>query len=254
MKYLFLPLFLIPALVYSDSFSTSYISFDIPNKWSCTPEGPNWICAITDKKKKKEAVIIMTAKETGQSDNLQFYMNYLKSVKKYTFRNKPVSSKVLYAKRKLINNYQWIDGLHLESELPKYYTRYIVTTKSNLAVLVTYTAHQSVWTKYSPDFEKSINSIRLLNVSEALRKIRIAKSKNRKIPATSARSYLGNLLTDEESLLGEDTSNGSYTATSIKVVSGLAFISALIFFNWKFFKRRRKKKSEDPSQQRRRRV
>ncbi len=75
-------------------FRNAYVSFELPSRWSCRLENTAWICryAITKKcasktaksrrcraqrKKTKEAIIILAAKEVGPKDNLKAYYNYL---------------------------------------------------------------------------------------------------------------------------------------------------------------------------------
>ena len=44
---------------------------------------------------------------------------------------------VVYTPKKYnINDHPWLDGLHLNSEIPGYYTRYLATIKDQLAILV----------------------------------------------------------------------------------------------------------------------
>ena len=51
--------------------------------------------------------------------------------------------------------------MHLGSEVPYYYTRYLATVKVQIAILVTFSAHQRYYTKYSNDFFKAILSLRV---------------------------------------------------------------------------------------------
>ena len=149
-------------------FATSYVSFDLLNNWHCHPEGTEWICKNKlNRKKASEAMIILTAKQKGPSDNLAIYMNHLKSPRtvKSSSRGGSFTSKVFHAKQRQINRHMWVDGFHHGSEVPSYYTRYLVTIKGNLAILVTYSAHKDHYKKYASDFATSINSLRVMNVS-----------------------------------------------------------------------------------------
>ncbi len=149
-------------------FATSYVSFDLLNNWHCHPEGTEWICKNKlNRKKASEAMIILTAKQKGPSDSLGLYINHLKSPRtvKASKRGEGFTSKVFHAKQRQINRHIWADGFHQGSEVPSYYTRYLVTIKGNLAVLVTYSAHKDHYKKYASDFSASINSLRVMNVS-----------------------------------------------------------------------------------------
>ena len=52
--------------------------------------------------------------------------------------------------------------MHLGSEIPHYYTRYLATLKGNIAVLVTFSAHKLFYSKYSSEFFRAIKSLRVL--------------------------------------------------------------------------------------------
>ena len=111
-------------------------------------------------------MIILTAKQKGPLDSLAQYIKYLKAPRRIkTARGGGSTSKVFHAKQRQINKHMWVDGFHQGSEVPVYYTRYLVTVKGTLAVLVTYSAHKNHYKKYAADFATSINSLRLKNVS-----------------------------------------------------------------------------------------
>lgn len=59
------------------SFSTSYVSLEIPQNWTCFPSNVTWVCHSKNKSKAAGFVIILTAKETGQQDSVSEYLNYL---------------------------------------------------------------------------------------------------------------------------------------------------------------------------------
>lgn len=143
-------------------FSNSYVSFELPPRWECESEATEWICRSSNKNDSRTAIIILTAKEVGPTDSLQSYMNHLKQPKSVpSSTGKPVASQIKGVKIRKINNHDWVDGLHLGSEIPTYYTRYLATTKQSIAVLVTFSAHKTVYTKFSSDFFKAILSLRV---------------------------------------------------------------------------------------------
>jgi hypothetical protein len=67
---------------------------------------------------------------------------------------------------KKIADLPWVDGFHKSSEVPNYLTRYLATTKGRIAVLVTFSAHQLYYSKYSGDFLKAIGSLRVIAPKE----------------------------------------------------------------------------------------
>lgn len=143
-------------------FQNSYVSFELPPRWECEVDKTEWICRSDVLSSQREAMIVLTAKEVGPMDDLAQYDTYLKGSKTITNpAGKPLTSKVRQVKRTTINGLEWVDGLHLESEVPFYYTRYLATKKDRIAVLVTFSAHQRFYTKYSNDFFRAINSLRI---------------------------------------------------------------------------------------------
>jgi len=68
----------------------------------------------------------------------------------------------------LISNHQWVDGMDLGSEINSYYTRYLATIKDRLAVLITFSAHKEHYTKYSSDFLKAVESLRVVAAKDIL--------------------------------------------------------------------------------------
>ena len=156
-------------LIFSSSsqakrFRNAYVSFELPEKWNCKIEGTEWVCSNTfNKNSAREAIIILTAKEAGPSDNLEAYRLLLQKPRLLPSRGgSPVRSKVLHVKNRKVANQNWVDGMHKGSEIPNYYTRYLGTVKDKVAILVTFTAHTQHYTKYSSDFFRAIQSLRVI--------------------------------------------------------------------------------------------
>lgn len=143
-------------------FRNAYVSFELPEKWQCKIEGTEWVCSSNYKQQAREAIIILSAKEAGPSDNLAAYENHMKQSRLLPSRKgSPTQSKVLHVKTKRIGQQNWVDGMHKGSEIPNYYTRYLATVKDRVAILVTFSAHVEHYTKYSSDFFRAIQSLRV---------------------------------------------------------------------------------------------
>ena len=150
-------------------FRNAYVSFELPPNWKCSLEGTEWICVSKFSKRAKEAIVILTAKEVGPIDNFSAYQTHLKTPRTLPDKNgKPTKSKVLHVRTKRINDFQWVDGMHLGSEISTYYTRYLATVKDRIAILVTFSAHKLHYTKYSNDFLKAIQSLRVVATKDIL--------------------------------------------------------------------------------------
>lgn len=146
------------------TFRNAYVSFELPDKWDCVLEQTEWVCKTNNTNyDNREAIIILTAKEVGPADSLPHYIQHLKTPRTIASRTgQPMNSQVLKVEQRNIAVHPWIDGMHLSSELPSYYTRYLATTKDKIAILVTFSAHKLHYTKYSSDFFRAIESLRVV--------------------------------------------------------------------------------------------
>lgn len=148
----------------SKTFRNAYVSFDLLDRWDCTLEQTEWVCRTgAGSGDNREAIIILTAKEVGPSDSLQAYEQHLKTPRSIFSRTgQAIQSQILKVEQRNINQHPWVDGMHLASEIPNYYSRYLATTKDKIAVLVTFSAHKAHYSKYSTDFYKAIESLRVI--------------------------------------------------------------------------------------------
>ena len=241
---LLIPILLIVFSISSSAkkFATDYVSFDLLNNWHCHPEGTEWICTNKlNRKKASEAMIILTAKQKGPSDSMAQYINHLKTprtVKKA--RGGTFTSKVFHAKHRRINGHMWVDGFHQGSEVPVYHTRYLVTIKGSLGILVTYSAHKDHYKKYASDFAASINSLRVMNVSPSFSggkgSVGMGNAKNYLQDMIDADNELGGMGEDDE----ESGDSEGLFGMSPEILGGLALLSAVA--GYLLYKMRRKKK------------
>lgn len=146
------------------TFRNAYVSFDLAERWDCTLEQTEWVCRTgVGAGDNREAMIILTAKEVGPSDSMTAYEAHLKAPRSIFSRTgQPIQSQILKVEQRNINQHPWIDGMHLASEVPNYFTRYLATTKDKIAVLITFSAHRAHYSKYSTDFYRAIESLRVV--------------------------------------------------------------------------------------------
>jgi hypothetical protein len=145
----------------ASKWANQFVEFELPNGWNCLLEGAEWVCQNQNIEKKREAIIILAAKIQGQVDTLDQYLNYLKNPKAYiTPQGKSVSSQVKYAQNKTIQNHTWVDSLHMESEIPGFYTRYIATVKDGIGILVTYSVNRNKYSEYQSQFDALVESLK----------------------------------------------------------------------------------------------
>lgn len=160
---------ILPLTSQAKVFKNAYVSFELPETWKCALEHTEWVCRSDVDKESKEAIIVLTAKEVGPTDSFEAYTQHLSSPQSNGPKTAGVPSKIIYPPKKVqINDHPWVDGLHLASEVPNYFTRYLATIKDKIAVLVTFSAHKNFYTKYSSDFFKAVSSLRVNSTKNLL--------------------------------------------------------------------------------------
>jgi hypothetical protein len=167
LKTLFLSLVLvlgIPVLGHAKTFSSQFSEFELPSGWDCALEGSEWVCQSDDKDRKKEAIIILAAKYRGEQDSLDLYQAYLKQPKSFNLPGgKTQISEAKSVTIKTINGQRWVDSLHLASEVPGFYTRYLATVKDNLGIAVTFSVAKDHYDAYQDIFEKVIATLKVFD-------------------------------------------------------------------------------------------
>lgn len=153
-----------PQLGQSKEWRNAFISFEIPDRWRCLLEQTEWVCRSDDPKESKESIIILTAKEIGPVDTMVMYEAHLQN----PIPLKLPGGQILFSRpfkkpeKVQIRGLTWIDGFHLESEVPNYFTRYLATIKDRIAVLVTFSAYKDDYARYSADFSRAIQSLTVI--------------------------------------------------------------------------------------------
>ncbi|MBT3979909.1 MAG: hypothetical protein HOE90_01070 [Bacteriovoracaceae bacterium] len=154
-------IFCLPS-AFAKRFTSQFCEFELPPGWECSLEGSEWVCQSANKDRKREAIIILAAKTRGKQDSLDQYQAYLKNRKTYSLPGgKTQVSEPKYVKSKSISGQQWIDALHLASEVPGFYTRYLATVKESLGVAVTFSVAKDHYSSYQAVFEKVVQTLRV---------------------------------------------------------------------------------------------
>ncbi len=148
--------------VSAKTFANQYTQFELPPGWQCSIEGSEWVCQSENKDRKKEAIVILAAKIRGENDSLAAYQAYLKKDKAYQLPGgKFQKSEPKYTKLRVINKHQWADALHLASEVPGFYTRYLATVKEDLGVAVTFSVTKDLYNVYQGIFDNVVATLRV---------------------------------------------------------------------------------------------
>jgi hypothetical protein len=142
-------------------FTNQFVEFELPNRWNCSLEGAEWVCQSTDEQRRRDGIIVLAAKLKGEQDSLDKYQEYLSKNRVFTAPNgKSVSSQPKYARVSTINAHPWVDSLHLESEIPGFYTRYLATIKQDIGILVTYSINKDKYQEYLSQFDGMVKSLK----------------------------------------------------------------------------------------------
>lgn len=155
-------LFSVVSSAWAKRFSSKYCEFELPSGWECALEGSEYVCQSENADRKKESIIILAAKIRGEQDTLPEYMAYLKQPKEYALPGgKKQISESKITKMSSINGQQWVDALHLASEVPGFYTRYLATVKEDLGVAVTFSVSKDLFTQYQPIIDKLVSTLKV---------------------------------------------------------------------------------------------
>lgn len=126
-------------------------------------DGTEYVCRPSTDLKKSDAIIIIAAKIPDKDDNLKAYYTYLKEPKKVSDpKGQTFTSKVNLIKYKEIAQTQWVDAIHISSELKNFYTRYLATVKNGVAILVTYSVSRSRHKLFAAELNKMVSSIKVI--------------------------------------------------------------------------------------------
>ncbi len=178
--------FLFSPMVYAKKFASQYCEFELPPGWECSLEGTEWVCQSDNKDRQKEAIIILAAKIRGPQDSLDEYQAYLKATKTYKLPGgKTQVSEPKVVEPKTINNHQWVDALHLASEVPGFYTRYLATVKEDLGVAVTLTVVKDLYSQYQSIFDKIVSTLRVFRQRPVVADMSLKKKEDNLLDDTS---------------------------------------------------------------------
>jgi len=140
-------------------FRTSYFELALPPGWRCEREGTEHVCAPATPPP-HEAIIILAAKLRNQNDNREAYTRHLLQPREFTAKDgTAIRSDIVHVRELRIGSFTWVDGLHFQSEVPNYYTRYLATGTAQIGVLITFSAHRDSFEAQSPKLEAAIRSM-----------------------------------------------------------------------------------------------
>ena len=244
LTFLMITLFFMTTSSMAERFTSQYTEFELPGGWNCQLEGTEWVCQASNKDRRKEAIIILGAKKRGSQDSLDRYQAYLKKPKNYSLPGgKTQVSEGKYTKIKRVNNHQWVDSLHMASEVPGFYTRYLATVKADLGVLVTFSVGKDHYASYQPVFDKIVETLRVFrqtNVDGS--KFRIKKSDEDLLAGSELIDGLGDRIDIGQSQRGKSKKSGSNSDSMMWII--IVVVAVLVFIKMKKGKKGNKPKKK----------
>jgi hypothetical protein len=118
-------------------FIADTFQFTLAPAWTCDLEETEYVC--WKGKPPHEAIAIIAMKRRGPEDNLAAYEEHLS-------RPKPgqdgTLSTIRSVRRRTIARYEWIEAIHVSSEIRNYITVYLATVTSQVGVVTTFSIHR----------------------------------------------------------------------------------------------------------------
>lgn len=223
----------------SRTFKNAYISFEMQDNWKCGLEQTEWVCRADDPQEGKEAVIILTAKEKGPTDSFPQYEAHMNSpINTVTRGGVSLVSTVKYkALTTNINGLPWLDGLHADSEVQNYFTRYMATIKDQVAILVTFNAHNKLYAKHSANFNKTIQSLKVIATKDLLSRPDLGplRGANETLGAGISQSMPNDLIATDE---GAPSAKKGIFGNKMLLGLGILILAVLIYIVAKVYSKK----------------
>ncbi len=217
--------FLFSANAHAKTFANQFIEFQLPDKWECQLDGTEWVCQSTDEQKKRDAIIVLAAKiKKPGMDDLPVYKAHLEKPQQYqSLSGEAITSEPKYVKDLDISGHPWIDSLHLQSEIPDFYTRYLATVEADLGILVTFSVRKDKYDEYLPDIDNMTKSLRAFRKPGALNE---GGDKAGEVPA-------GETIFNQNSTATKKAAGGGEDAGGMAILLLLLIGGGVGFFLWK---------------------
>lgn len=134
--------------------------FDLAPGWSCQTEGTEDVCYPAGSKP-HAAIAVIAIKRRNDQDNLQAYEDHLRQPQKAGDRSKEGGqlSEVRFVRRRTLGGREWVEGLHVGSEIANFHTYYLATATSHIGMLVTMSVHKDRATEYVDELAAMMSSL-----------------------------------------------------------------------------------------------
>jgi hypothetical protein len=144
-----------------ERFVSSVFEFQLPRGWQCQGEGAETVCNYGEKPP-HSAICVLAMKYRGPQDTLAMYTEHLSQSRDFTdVDGVAVHSEVKRVGTKEIGGRKWLAALHYQSELRGFFTEYLATFTSQIAILVTFSASERTIDQHQKEFETMISSLKV---------------------------------------------------------------------------------------------
>jgi hypothetical protein len=130
--------------------------FELARGWWCELDGTEYVCTPPGKPP-HAAIAIIALKERDSRDNLQAYEEHLKKQQSSGGPDTGAGQ----VKRRALGAHEWIEALHVGSEIPNYQTYYLATNTSYLGILVTMSVHEDSADRYIGQLREMISTLKV---------------------------------------------------------------------------------------------
>lgn len=233
--------FLVGSMSEARTFKNAYISFEMLDTWKCKLEQTEWVCRAEDPQEAKEAVIILTAKEKGPTDNFPIYIDHMSKPMLLNLRTGGTaqSTVTMPPREEVINDQKWLDGLHANSEVQNYFTRYLATIKDQIAILITFSVHNKYYAKHRAHFMDTVRSLRVIATKDILANPSLGplRGSGEVLGAGIGQAMPGDLLAADDEGLGNDEKKG-LLQNEMVLGGGLLLLVILAYVGIKMYQKK----------------
>jgi hypothetical protein len=225
---------LVGSLAQARTFKNAYISFEMLDTWKCNLEQTEWVCRSQDPQESKEAVIILTAKEKGPTDTFPIYIDHLSKPMTLNLRTGGTAQSIVNMppREEIINDQKWLDSLHTGSEVQNYFTRYLATIKDQIAILITFSAHNKYYAKHRSHFMDTVRSLRVTATKDLLSRPDVGplRGSGEVLGAGIGQAMPGDLLAaDDEAANGDGEQKKGLLQNEMVLGGGILLLVALAY-------------------------
>ncbi|CCE12109.1 hypothetical protein BRAS3843_940013 [Bradyrhizobium sp. STM 3843] len=141
-------------------FQSDYLKFELPTGWTCELEQTDFVCNPSHADGEAVgAIMILTAKFAGPNDTLSDFKRHLDQ------RAEELGPQAILRAPAfvVIENTLWVDATLIGSEMASYDSRYLATTRDQIAILFTFSAHHSVYDQLLGAAVEAVHTLQMVD-------------------------------------------------------------------------------------------